>query len=198
MVHIPCSRGFKPRLHKINNKTSLTIKDFIKSQQTYTPPDMHRQNAAAWAIQTWKKYFIAGIAGTLDYFPLVANFCCLTKECNYMNNMLWPNQQNPKISTLEALWDTYSFDATPVAPPGTKCYVMYTLNQKNVPPGDIMPQMHGTLVPNLTNIDPMKSLYKKQEQSTHQIWPPSTTMPSPSHQFAMLTKSSRPPSISKM
>ena len=51
------TRGFKPWLHKINNKTPSTIEHFIKKQQTtiqYTPPDMHRQNEAKRAIQNGK------------------------------------------------------------------------------------------------------------------------------------------------
>ena len=36
--------------------------------------------------------------------------------------MLQPNRQNPKLSAFEALWGTYSFDATPMTPPGTKCH----------------------------------------------------------------------------
>ena len=107
------SKGFKPWLHKIDNEMSPAIKEFIKSQQTniqYTPPDMHRQNAAEWTIHTWKNHFIASIAGTPDTFPLIANFCHLTNQYKYVLNMIWLNQQNQKLSI-------------PMAPPGTMCYV---------------------------------------------------------------------------
>jgi hypothetical protein len=44
------SCGFKPCLHKMDNKTSKDVKDFIvQSQQTtfqYTPPDIHRTSSA--------------------------------------------------------------------------------------------------------------------------------------------------------
>jgi hypothetical protein len=43
------SRGFKPCLHKMDNKTSKDVKDFIQSQQTtlqYIPPEIHRINSA--------------------------------------------------------------------------------------------------------------------------------------------------------
>jgi hypothetical protein len=39
---------FKPRLHKMDNKTSKDVKDFIQSQQTslkYTPLDIHCTNS---------------------------------------------------------------------------------------------------------------------------------------------------------
>ena len=120
------SRGFKPWLHKINNKTSPTLEQVIKSQQTtiqYTPTDMHRENAAKRAIQTRKNHFITGIAGTPDTFTLAANFCCLTNRCNYTLNMLSPNWQNLKLSTFVALWGIHSFNAKSIAPLCTKCYV---------------------------------------------------------------------------
>jgi hypothetical protein len=38
------SQGFKPKLHKMDNKTSKDVEEFIESQRTilqYTPPDIH-------------------------------------------------------------------------------------------------------------------------------------------------------------
>ena len=57
---------------------------------------MHRPHAVKWAIQTWKNYLVAHIAGTPNSFSL--KLCHLTKQCNYMLNMLQPNQQNPNLS----------------------------------------------------------------------------------------------------
>jgi hypothetical protein len=40
-------QGFKPLLHKMDNKTSHEVEKFIQGQQTrfqYTPPDMHCSN----------------------------------------------------------------------------------------------------------------------------------------------------------
>ena len=45
--------GVKPKLHKLDNEISKEVEDFVLEQQTaikYTPPDMHRQNAAEKAI----------------------------------------------------------------------------------------------------------------------------------------------------
>jgi hypothetical protein len=47
------SCGFKPHLHKMDNKTSKDVEDFIQSQHTtlqYTPPDIHHTNSAKQAI----------------------------------------------------------------------------------------------------------------------------------------------------
>jgi hypothetical protein len=119
------SHGFKPRLHKMDNKISKDVKDFIQSQKTtlqYTPLDIHCTNSAEQAIHTWKNHFTAGITSLSKSFP-IANWCCLTNQCNYTINMLRPCCQNPLLSTFEAMEGSYLFDATPMAPPGTEVLV---------------------------------------------------------------------------
>jgi hypothetical protein len=67
------TRGFKPCLHKMDNKTLKDVKNFIQSQQTslqYTPPDIHCTNSAEQAICTWKNHFTAGIASLPKSFPI--------------------------------------------------------------------------------------------------------------------------------
>ncbi len=125
-------RGFKPLLHKMDNKTSHDIEKIIQGQQTrlqYTPPDMHRTNPAERAIRTWKKHFIAGIAGLPKTFPN-ANWCRLTKQCDATLNMLRPCRQNPLLSAHEALEGSFSFDATPMAPLGTEVLVHMKPNRR--------------------------------------------------------------------
>jgi hypothetical protein len=66
------SHGFKPCLHKMDDKTSKDVEDFIQSQQTslqYTPPDIHRTNSTKQAIRTWKNHFTAGIPSLPKSFP---------------------------------------------------------------------------------------------------------------------------------
>ena len=110
-------RGFKPQLHKLDNKMSHEVEAFVSSQHThlqYTPPDMHCTNPAERAIQTWKNHFLSGIAGLPKSFP-IANWCRLTTQCDATLNMLCPCRQNPRLSAHEALEGTFSFDATPMA-----------------------------------------------------------------------------------
>ena len=50
-------RGFKTKLHKMDNETSKDVEDFIPIQQTkqqYTPPNMLRVNSAERSIQMYK------------------------------------------------------------------------------------------------------------------------------------------------
>ena len=65
--------GFKPKLHKLDNEISKEVEDFVLEQHTllqYTPLDMHRQNAAEKAIQTWKMHFKSGLASLPGEFPI--------------------------------------------------------------------------------------------------------------------------------
>ncbi len=119
------NHGFKLLLHKMDNKTSKDVEDFIQSQQTtlqYTPLDIHHTNSAKRAIWMWKNHFTTGIASLPKSFP-IANCCRLTNQCNYTMNMLRPCRQNPTLSAFESTEGFFSFDATPMAPPGTKVLV---------------------------------------------------------------------------
>jgi hypothetical protein len=117
--------GFKPLLHKLDNKTSKDVKAFVATEQTciqYTPPDIHCTNPAKRAIRTWKNHFLAGMAGLPKSFP-IANWCCLTMHCDATLNMLCPCCQNPLLSAHEALEGSFSFNATPMAPLGTEVLI---------------------------------------------------------------------------
>ena len=66
-------RGYKPKLHKLDNETSKDVESFIRSEQAkyqYTPPDMHRTNPAERAIQTWKSTMKSTLASLPPTFPL--------------------------------------------------------------------------------------------------------------------------------
>jgi hypothetical protein len=112
------SRVFKPQLHKMETETSKDVEDFIESQHTnlqYIPLDIHRTNSAKQAIRTWKNHFTAGITSLPKTFP-IANWCCLTNQCDYTINMLCACHQNSLLSVFEAMEGLFSFDATPMAP----------------------------------------------------------------------------------
>ncbi|RPI66945.1 MAG: hypothetical protein EHM43_10390, partial [Ignavibacteriae bacterium] len=109
----------------MDNKTSTDVEAFIQSQciaLQYTPSDIHCTNSAERAIRTWKNHFLAGIASLPKSFP-IANWCRLTHQCDHTVNMLRPCRQNPALSAFEAMDGSFSFDATPMAPPGTEVLV---------------------------------------------------------------------------
>jgi hypothetical protein len=60
-------RGYRPQLHKLNNKTSQDVELFIKENNAklqYTLPAMHQTYPAERAIQTLKNHFLAIRVGT--------------------------------------------------------------------------------------------------------------------------------------
>ena len=124
--------GFKPKLHKLDNEVAKEVIEFVEDQQTslqHTPPDMHCQNAAEKAIQTWKMHFKAGLASLPAEFP-ISHWCKLIPQANATLNMLRPCRMNPKLSAHEALEGSFSFDATPLAPPGNKTYIHVKPNRR--------------------------------------------------------------------
>jgi hypothetical protein len=115
-------QGYWPILHKKDNETSHDVKAFIPSEQVklqYCPPDMQCTNPAKRAVCTWKNHFTAGLAGLPPLFPL-AHWCQLTTQNNPTLNMVRPCHPNPLLSEHKALEETFSFDATPMAPLGTE------------------------------------------------------------------------------
>ncbi len=119
------NQGLKPQLHKMDRKTSCNINDFVKPHCTtlqYTPLDIHRTNPTKQSIHTWKNHFIVGIASLPKMFP-IANWWHLTNQYKYTINMLCPCWQSPLLLQFKAMEGSYySFDATPIAPPGISCF----------------------------------------------------------------------------
>jgi hypothetical protein len=118
------AQGYRPILHKIDNKTSHDIKAFIPSEQVklqYCPLNMHRTNPAKRTVRMWKNHFMAGLAG-LPPFPQ-AYWCQFTMQSAAMLNMMRPCCNNPLLYTHKALEGTFLFDAMPMAPLGTEVLV---------------------------------------------------------------------------
>ena len=116
-------RGQKPRLHWLDNEASKALKTFIKKEQTeyqLTPPHIHRRNAAERAIRTFKNHFISGLCSVDKNFPLHL-WCRLLDQAEHTLNMLRTSRLDPNLSAHEQLHGIHDFNATPLAPPGTKC-----------------------------------------------------------------------------
>ena len=78
------NRGFKPRLHKMDNETSKDVEDFIAIQNTqhqYTPPDCHRTNPAERALQTYKSCVKSMMASLPPTSP-ITYWCRLLPHSN--------------------------------------------------------------------------------------------------------------------
>lgn len=118
-------RGYRPKLHRLDNETSKDVEDFIAEQNAkhqYTPPDIHRTNIAERMIRTWKNHMCAVRAGTPKTYRL-SNWCKDLEQVDITINMMRPCTQNPNLSAYEAMEGMFSFDATPMAPIGTECMI---------------------------------------------------------------------------
>ncbi len=102
--------------HLTMSKPSFAMRTHASSSPHPTSTAPIWQNGK---ICTWKNHFLSGIAGLPKTFP-IANWCHLTNQTDFTLNMLWPCCQNPALLAFKALKGSYSFDATPTAPLGTK------------------------------------------------------------------------------
>jgi hypothetical protein len=93
------NRGFRPKIHWLDNEASEELKQFNNSKQIefqLVPPHMHRRNAAERAIQTWKNHFVAGLCSTDTLFPMHL-WDRLLEQASITLNLLRPSRRNPKI-----------------------------------------------------------------------------------------------------
>ena len=118
-------RGLRPRLQKLDNEASQLLKDEMDKaeiQWQLVPPEIHRRNAAERAIRTYKNHLISGLASTDPKFPLHL-WDRLIVQATLTLNLLRNSRLNPNLSAEAQLNGQFNYDATPLAPPGTKAIV---------------------------------------------------------------------------
>ena len=116
------SRGIKPKLHMLDNELSDDMRQAIQATDTAiqrVPPHNHQRNAAERAIQTFKNHFIAGLATADPKFPL-REWDRLIPQAILTLNIMRECRINPKLSAYAYLFGQFDFNATPLAPPGTR------------------------------------------------------------------------------
>ena len=132
LVQTLVQRGYSPTLHILDNEVSQTIKQYDtnnKIDYQLVPPNNHRRNIAERAIRTWKNHFVATLCTTNSKFPMHL-WCRLIPQATMTLNMLRSCRHNIKLSAYEALDGAYSYDATPLAPPGCKVIAHETPAQR--------------------------------------------------------------------
>ena len=86
------------------------------------PPNVHRRNAAERAIRTFKNHLLADIASTDPKFP-IHEWDRLLPQTELTINLLRNSHLNPNLSAYAYIYGIFNFNATPLAPPGTKVVV---------------------------------------------------------------------------
>jgi len=114
--------GIAPKTYVLDNETSGELLDAFKEQGVdyqLVPPYKHRNNLAERAIQTFKKHLKAALAGADPNFPL-SEWDRLISQANITLNLLRSSRTNPRLSAHAYIFGEFNFNATPLAPPGTK------------------------------------------------------------------------------
>ena len=109
----------------MDNETSKELIAALEKKQLFyqlAPPHMHRTNAAETAIQTFKNHFITGLTLCHSDFPM-AEWDLLIEQAEITLNLLRSDRTNPKLSAYAYLRGNFNYNATPMAPPGTKVVV---------------------------------------------------------------------------
>ena len=94
---------------------------FIDAKVTFqlVPPHNHRANAAERAIQTFKNHFITILTAIDPKFPMAQWDRLLPQACMTLN-LLRSARLNPNLSAHAFIYGEFNYNATPLAPPGTR------------------------------------------------------------------------------
>jgi hypothetical protein len=114
--------GLKPNFQIMDNEASAAVKSFLKQNNIayqLVSPYIHRRNAAERVIRTFKSHFIAGLATTDGQFPTHLWFR-LVHQATITLNLFRNSRLNKKLSAYAQVFGPFNFDATPLAPPGTR------------------------------------------------------------------------------
>ena len=119
------SAGVSPNTWILDNEVSQDLTAAMQKNKTsyqLVPPHTHRANAAERAIQTFKAHFTAGLASVDPDFP-VNEWDRLLDQAFITLNLLRMSRVNPKLSSYTYLFGNFDFNATSMAPPGTKVVI---------------------------------------------------------------------------
>lgn len=117
--------GSAPSAYVMDNETSKELLDALTKKEIkyqLAPPHMHRTNAAERAIQSFKSHFITGLVLCHSKFP-IEEWDQLLDQAEITLNLLRSARNNPSLSAYAYLRGQYDYNATPMAPPGTKVVV---------------------------------------------------------------------------
>jgi hypothetical protein len=124
--------GITPILQRLDNEISKELIHCIERKQLkyqLAHAYDHRNNLAERAIQTFKAHFISVLNGTDERFPPHL-WCRLIPQTVLTLNMLQPSRINPKLSAYNQVFGNFDFNATPLAPMGTKVIVYERKKQR--------------------------------------------------------------------
>ena len=114
--------GAQPNMYIMDNEASSDLKYALtKNNINYqlVPPHNHRRNAAERAIRTFKNHFLAILAGADSNYP-ISEWDRFVPQAELTLNLLRNARVNSNLSAHAYLFGNFNFNATPLAPLGTK------------------------------------------------------------------------------
>ena len=118
-------RGLHLKLQILDIECPALVKQFfLKETVSYQlmPPNLHRNNAAEKVVGTFKDHFVAILCNCDLKYPMHL-WCCLVAKATTTLNLLRKSNINPRLSAEVRLNRAFSYDATPLAPPGYKVVI---------------------------------------------------------------------------
>lgn len=104
----------------MDNETLSAVKIIITNSNAkcqLVKPNNHCVNAAERAIHTFKNHFISGLSSVNQTFPMYL-WDELLPQAELSLNLLRSSRTYPKLSDHAHLHSIFSYNVTPVAPPG--------------------------------------------------------------------------------
>jgi hypothetical protein len=123
----------KPTVHILDNEASALFKESIKTNcdLQLVPPDTHRQNLAKRAIQTFKNYFIAILAGLDPSLPMTL-WDRLLPQTILTLNLLRQAKADPSVSAYQFMHGEFDYNKMPLAPLGCAVQMHESTNRRRM------------------------------------------------------------------
>ena len=116
------ARRQRPKLHIFDNECSKCIQNYLEEKGTrrhHAAPHAHRVNAAEPAVKTAKYHLIAALA-TLDWGCPIQLWSKMLKQVQDTLNMFRTSRNDTSKTAYQELEGEFDWNATPMAPLGTK------------------------------------------------------------------------------
>jgi hypothetical protein len=111
-------KGFKPKLHTLDNEASTALENFFTAQNInyqLVSPHCHGRNAAERAIRTFKEDFVAGLSSVDPSFPMHL-WDRLLPQAEITLNLLQTSRLHPQLSAAAHYHGLVDYNKTDFAP----------------------------------------------------------------------------------
>ena len=126
-------KGHKPNLHVLDNKCSKAVKTYFVSEEVpiqIVEADNHRVNACKPAVNSTKYHVISTVA-TVDKTCTLQLWSRFLPQMQRTLNMFRTSRQNNNLTANKELNGPFDWNATPMAPLGSRATAFIAPNNRN-------------------------------------------------------------------